>query len=111
MLAAIQNLNHCRILEAKKIDDGSSPVRVIAERIAAKCGREKGAARRSLAGVDIGANAGDLDSIDGVELAVRQERSPDSNILGPRWSAQCGYLPSLNDGLGPGAESRSAPGN
>ena len=84
MMAAIQSLNHCRISEAKKIDDGSFPVRVIAERVAPKCGREKEAARRSLAGVDIGANAAEVDDIDGVELAVRQERSPDSNILGPR---------------------------
>lgn len=84
MLATIQNLNHCRIAEAKKIDDGSSSVGAVAQRVAPLCSREKDAARRSLTEVDIGANAADIDDIERVKLAVRQERSPESNILGPR---------------------------
>ena len=84
LMTQIQAVNRCRIAEAKKIDDGISQVEVISQKLASACPREISSLRASLQGTPMAASAADLNDPSTLADAVRQERSPESNILSPR---------------------------
>jgi hypothetical protein len=84
LVQAIRAVNRCRIVEAKKIDDGRSPVAEVATKIRASCRSEADAFRKQLAGTSMAGAAGDIDGPGALQAAVKQERAPEKNILAPR---------------------------
>jgi hypothetical protein len=60
------------------------PVELVAQRIQPLCQTELNAMKRDLVGSPMAGQASHLNDLDGIVLAVKQERSPNQPILGPR---------------------------
>ncbi len=84
LMAAIQAVNRCRVAEAQKIDDGRMPVELVAQRIQPLCQNELNEIKREIVGTPMASQAAHLDDLNGIILAVQQERRPNEPILGPR---------------------------
>jgi len=84
LIADIQAVNRCRVVEAQKIDDGRMSVELVAQKIQPLCQHELNDMKRDLVGTPMASQAGHLDDLNGIALAVKQERSPNEAILSPR---------------------------
>jgi hypothetical protein len=83
LMEAIRAVNRCRISEAKKIDQAQVPAEEIARKIQPLCRVETDAFRRQVAGTSMAASVNQIDDLQGLLLAVQQERSPNELILLP----------------------------